>query len=120
MSRARRAGRDRVAERGGEVDDDEEDEVDELRAAGGGAAARDEAGAAMARSLGDVVSAGSARARDRRPRSTGLAGEEAGGVLEDERVAGRRGRRPEGRHGEDRGEEGVSVAEEGVGGVTGR
>ena len=53
---ARRAIRARVTGRGGEVGVDEEDEIDEPRAVGGAAAARDEAGAAIVKSLGDIVS----------------------------------------------------------------
>ena len=44
--------------RGGEVGGQEEDEVDELRVVGGAAAARGEAGAAMVKSLGNMVSVG--------------------------------------------------------------
>ena len=48
----------RVAQRAGDVDDDEEDEVGETRAAGGGAAARDEADAAVVKSISDMALAG--------------------------------------------------------------
>ena len=50
--------RARVAERAGELDDDKEDDVNGLRAAGGGAAARDEAGAAVVKSISDMALAG--------------------------------------------------------------
>jgi len=53
---ARRAVRARVTRRGGEVSVDEEDEIDEPRAVGGAAATRYEAGAAIVKSLGDIVS----------------------------------------------------------------
>ena len=59
MRKARQANRARVAERAGEVDDDEEDVVGELRAAGGGAAVRDEASAAVVKSLSAMMSVGS-------------------------------------------------------------
>ena len=44
--------------RGGEVGGQEEDEVDELRVVGGAAVARDEAGAVMVKSPGNMVSVG--------------------------------------------------------------
>ena len=53
---ARRAVRVRITGRGGEVGVDKQDEIDEPRALGGAAAARDEAGAAIVKSLGDIVS----------------------------------------------------------------
>ena len=56
---ARQADRSRIAERAGEVNDNEEDVVVELRATGGGAATRDEASAAVAKSLSAMVSVGS-------------------------------------------------------------
>ena len=55
MNNRQQADRARVAKRAGDVDDDEGDEVDETRAAGGGAAARDEAGAAVVKSISDMV-----------------------------------------------------------------
>ena len=59
LRRARQADRARVDERAGEVNDDEEDVVGEMRATGGGAATRDEAGAALVKSLSAMVSVGS-------------------------------------------------------------
>ena len=54
LGSARRADRARVAEHASDGDDDEEDEGEVLRDAGGGAATRNEAAAAVAKSLSSI------------------------------------------------------------------